>query len=200
MRSAFSPSIAGSTTTSSSAVITSTPISIVRLAMPPFAHGAVSPNLRVPDKLQSCHFGYQRPPIGNLTMPGSGTVRRKRCRAPFEPTLSPAEPARRDAVRRRRPSHDAEPCGQAGHALPLLCLAPADHQRTDRTFRRAADPRRGDRATRDRPGAPMASQSRQASTRQYGFRICRSSVGSARERRKSATAGRTCPLRASAPC
>jgi hypothetical protein len=31
-----------------------------------------------------------------------------------------------------RQSDDAEPCSQEGHALPLLCLAPAHHQGSDR--------------------------------------------------------------------
>src|SRR3984893_12965269 len=70
MRSAFSPPTAGSTTTSSSAVIALVPTSIVRLAMPPFARGATSPKLRPQHKIQSCHLGYPHLPLGNLTMPG----------------------------------------------------------------------------------------------------------------------------------
>src|SRR5271165_7631984 len=56
MRSAFSPPTAGSTTTSSSTVITSVPASIVRLAMPPFAPGATSLAVRPQHNFQSCHF------------------------------------------------------------------------------------------------------------------------------------------------
>ena len=56
MRSAFFPFTAGSITTSSSAAITSVPTNIVRLAMPPFAHGATSVKLRLQHNLQSRLF------------------------------------------------------------------------------------------------------------------------------------------------
>jgi len=53
---------------------------------------------------------------------------------------APAEPAHRHAVRRQRQPDDAEPRRQTGHPLPLLCLPPADHQRSDQGFRWAAHP------------------------------------------------------------
>ena len=62
---------------------------------------------------------------------------------------------------RRRQPDDAELCGQKGHALPLLCLAPADHQTSDEAIDRTAYPGRGDRAARDQPSPSMASRSRQ---------------------------------------
>jgi len=79
---------------------------------------------------------------------------------------------RNSSARHRQPSllagllfdgdgYDAEPCGEEGHALPLLCLRLADHNGSDRERRRAADPGRGDRTAGKRSGAPMASRSRQ---------------------------------------
>jgi len=53
----------------SSAVIASAPSSIARLAMPPFARGAVSPKLRLQRKIQRCRFGPSPSATGNLTMP-----------------------------------------------------------------------------------------------------------------------------------
>ena len=44
---------------------------------------------------------------------------------------------------RMTPSHAVK----KGHALPLLCLPLADHQRSDRALRRAAHSGRGDRAS-----------------------------------------------------
>ena len=96
------------------------------------------------------------------------------CGTPFRSSL-PASTARRNCGRRTRqpsllagmlfdgdgnrmtPSH----AGQERHALPLLCLRLADHERSDRDLRRVADPGGGDRAARQRPSAPMASRSRQ---------------------------------------
>ena len=49
-------------------------------------------------------------------------------RAQLRHTNSPAEPARRPTVRSRRQPDDADPRRQERHALPLLCLPPADHQ------------------------------------------------------------------------
>jgi hypothetical protein len=69
---------------------------------------------------------------------------------------SPAKSPRWHAVRRQRHPDDAEPRGQEGHAVPLLCLPLADHQRSDRGLRRAASSGRGNRATGDQPSAPMA--------------------------------------------
>ena len=51
-----SPPTVISTTISSSAVITSVPTSIERLAIPHFAHGVTSPVLRPLHSLQSCYF------------------------------------------------------------------------------------------------------------------------------------------------
>jgi len=50
---------------------------------------------------------------------------------------------------------------KGGHALPLLCLPPVDHQRSNREVGRAAHPSRRDRADRDEPSAQMASRFRQ---------------------------------------
>jgi ribosomal protein L35 len=55
--------------TSSSAVITSLPTSIVPLAMLPFEYGVTSPKLSPLHNFQSRHLGYQCLPIGNLTTP-----------------------------------------------------------------------------------------------------------------------------------
>jgi hypothetical protein len=65
----------GSTTISSSAVITSLPTSIVRLAIPHFAHGVTSPVLRLLHNPQSAVFVHQHPPIGNLTTPVKNIAR-----------------------------------------------------------------------------------------------------------------------------
>ena len=55
-RSVSSQPTAGSTTISSSAVITSLPTNIVRLAIPHFAHGVTSPVLRLLHNPPSCRF------------------------------------------------------------------------------------------------------------------------------------------------
>jgi Resolvase, N terminal domain len=62
---------------------------------------------------------------------GSGPAGRQYRRAQLRHTDAPAEPARRDAVRWRGQPNDADPRRQERHALPLLCLSPADHQRSD---------------------------------------------------------------------
>jgi DDE domain len=54
-----------------SAVITSAPISIVRLATPPFAHGVTSPVLRQLDTPELPFSAINIRPIGNLTTPFS---------------------------------------------------------------------------------------------------------------------------------
>src|SRR5215470_13206333 len=51
-----------------------------------------------------------------------GAARRQYRRAPLRQTHSPAELARRHAVRRRWQSHDADPCDQERNALPLLSV------------------------------------------------------------------------------
>jgi hypothetical protein len=58
MPSAFFPLTNGSITTSSFAAITSVPTNIVRLATPPFAHGATSAKLRLQHGLQNRLFGH----------------------------------------------------------------------------------------------------------------------------------------------
>ena len=98
-------------------------------------------------------------------IPSQGTVSPRRThgdhRSAFQAQLASATPAPAlvsracspGCVRRRRQSDGADPCDQEGDALPLLCLATADH-RSDRAILLSAHPSRENRASGDQPVAP----------------------------------------------
>src|SRR6516165_67800 len=132
---------------------------LARCALPNIAE----PPLSRPDRAQGSIPSRRTHPDHRSAFVGCGpgAARRQYRRPQLRDTHSPAEPARRHAVRRRRQSHDANPCDQGRETISLLHLPTADHQRSDRWVRRPAHPGRGTRASGDQPHAAMAYRSRQ---------------------------------------